>query len=115
MINTKERCVARICRGAFTDQCVHHGTVSENGKLWCKHHAPSLVKARGKARYEHRAAESKARNAEQNRADRLHELGEQIAEEALEIFCTGDLCFTEKLKAMLQDYLDTRTPAKDNQ
>lgn len=33
-------------------ECRHAGTVEEQGKWWCKQHAPSLVKARRKAREE---------------------------------------------------------------
>ena len=109
MIDPKERCAAHICRGSFTERCVRRGTTTDNGRLYCRQHSPWMKEARQKERDAKRKAEFLTQNKEDNRRDKLRELRGQIAEESLEIFCTGDLCFTEKLKAILQDYLDLRT------
>lgn len=84
MIDPKERCVAHICRGSYNaERCVRRGSVSENGKLWCKQHAPSLVKAKQEERDAKWRAKWDAKRKEDNRCDKLRELREKIADEAL--------------------------------
>ena len=41
-----KKCSERMTRGWTYGQCSRKGVVTEDGKLWCKQHAPSNVKAR---------------------------------------------------------------------
>ncbi len=40
------RCQAVLWRNYQDHQCKNKGKVEEDGEIWCKTHAPSLVKAR---------------------------------------------------------------------
>ena len=63
MSEQKPRCADRIFSGGRSHQCSRAGVVEENGKLWCKQHAPSSEKARRDARDKKWAAEAQVRAA----------------------------------------------------
>ncbi len=75
-----ERCAERVWDGWHQHRCTRKGTVQEDGKGWCKQHAPALAKAKREERdrkwqekwdrQDKERAEAKAADAEvQRRAD----------------------------------------------
>lgn len=43
-----EKCAYKMHDRYYPTRCTRRGVVSEDGKKWCKQHAPSSVKARAK-------------------------------------------------------------------
>ena len=64
----EERCCETMWDRGFTSRCSRRGSITEGGKLFCKQHAPSIVKAKQEQRNAARSAEWKA---EQERAAKL--------------------------------------------
>lgn len=48
MTDKPEQCPQRVVDDYGPHQCKRRGVVREEGKLWCKQHAPSAVEARRK-------------------------------------------------------------------
>lgn len=73
----KHRCAEHVHdwgRGAGFHPCVRNGVVQEDGRWWCRQHAPSAVQARKEAR---EAKYRQERAVAQAAADRARALGER--------------------------------------
>ena len=68
-VKQKQRCSALVYSAWLNHSCFRNAIVIEDGKPWCRQHAPSLVKARREAQDAKWAEENKASN---ERWQRIH-------------------------------------------
>ena len=76
-----ERCADNFvpnANGWDSHRCYRRGTLKENGKLWCKQHAPSSVEMRRKASGERYAAARAEKAAPYHERDRLRTINADL-------------------------------------
>ncbi len=86
-------------------RCSRNGKLEENGKWWCKQHAPSSVKARGEASAARWKAEHQKRMAPYEEIKRLCAVNTQLREALEEHGCEID-----KIDPCIGSTLTTRGP-----
>ncbi len=71
MSEEKHKCAERVSTGIrfHMAPCSRRGVVNEDGKWWCKQHAPSAVEARIQASMERFEAEMLARQKDRDAAE----------------------------------------------
>lgn len=81
-LTKQERCSKEVSdnTGWHWSQCLRRWTVQEDGKRWCKQHAPSSVKTRQEASAARYQAELDRKMAPLHERDRLQAINKQLLE-----------------------------------
>lgn len=107
----RKYCSGRVYDGRLGHNCCRSGSVLENGKYWCKQHAPSAVKKRREEcdmRYRIRSREQAKIYFNRDKTRRLLEFCENNIENTKENgnwIIPSMVKFIEKIKTIIEEKL----------
>lgn len=106
MSEEKHKCAEQVSNGmrfSGYSPCSRRGVVNEDGKWWCRQHAPSAAEARHKASMARFVAESLARQKERDAAELVRR--KAAAFDAISVIPFGSEDYAAAVQSVVLDFV----------